>query len=253
MSNSAPVNVKLKEPTIKIRDWEEDSQSWLALNKDAKGHPDFYPLTIKGAYVIGIIHTIFESVSILLNDPNAKMITYLPAYGVFASGIELFGRCINGNSSTMGSTEDLKTGFKWLAASFFEQYKNAYENVPPEIVLIQTSKYMYSISNLIALRHFAAHGQATTHEIRTRENTYYDFGYIDYEILAHFPPLLASGLAKYWHELQNNDVLCNNLARAKVIALRKWPVFLSWSLFERDSTGVYHSISEIFGKFKWKV
>ncbi len=250
MGNKAPVNVKLKEPTIRIDGWAEDAQRWMTINNDVKGHPDFYPLTVKAAYVIGVIHTICESVSILLNDPQAKLITYLPAYGVFASGIELLGRCINGNSSTLNNTKDLTAGFKWLGSSYFEPYKNSYENVPDEIVLVQTSKYMYSISNLVALRHFAAHGQATSKKEVAKNS--YAFGYIDYEILEQFPPLLAIGLESYWHELQSSDILCNNLAKADIIALRKLPAFLSWSMFEKDSEGVYHSVAEIFKKFSWK-
>jgi hypothetical protein len=250
MGNEAPVNVKLQEPTIEIEGWDEDAQKWLTINKDAQGHPGFYPLTVKAAYVIGVVHTLCESVSVLLKDPQTKLVTYLPAYGVFASGIELLGRCINGNSTTFDNTKDLKAGFRWLAASCFESYRNSYENVPDELVLVQTSKYMYAISNLVALRHFAAHGQATSREVAKNS---YAFGYIDYEILEQFPPLLADGLELYWHELQSSDVLCNNLAKADIIALRKLPVFLSWSLFEKDSEGVYHSIAEIFRRFSWKV
>lgn len=251
MENKAPTNVKLQKPTIEMKGWDEDAQRWLTINSDVNGHPDFYPLTIKAAYVIGVIHTICESVSILLKDPQAKLITYLPAYGVFASGIELLGRCINGDSSTNGSTKDLESGFKWLGASYFESYKNSYKTVPEGIVLIQTSKYMYTISNLVALRHFAAHGQATSKKIA--KTNYYTFGYIDYEILAQFPPLLANGLESYWHELQSSDTLCNNLAKANVIALRKLPVFLSLSLFEKNSGGDHQFISETFKKFDWIV
>lgn len=250
MGNNAPVNVKLQKPTVEIDVWNEDAQKWLTINNDAKGNPDFYPLTVKAAYVMGVVHSICESVSILLKDTQARWVTYLPAYGVFASGIELLGRCINGNSTTKGNTEDLKSGFKWLAASYFEPYKDSYGNVPDEIVLIQTSKYMYSISNLVALRHFAAHGQATSREVAKNS---YAFGYIDYEILEQFPPLLAKGLESYWYGLQSSDILCNNLAKADIIALRNLPVSLSWSLFEKDSEGVYHSIAEIFRRFSWKV
>ncbi len=250
MGNNAPVNVKLKEPTIKINGWDEDAQRWLTINNDVQGHPDFYPLTVKAAYVIGVIHTICQSVSILLSDPQTRLFTYLPAYGVFASGIELLGRCINGNSTTKDNSKDISVGFKWLGATFFEPYKNSYENVPDEIVLIQTKKYMYAISNLVALRHFAAHGQATAKKVAKNS---YVFGYFDYEILEHFPPLLADGLESYWHELQTSETLCNNLAKADIIALRKLPVSLSWSMFEKDSEGAYHSIAEIFRKFSWKI
>lgn len=247
---TAPVNVKLKNPTENIDNWDEQAQQWLSVNQDAGGNPDFYPLTIKGAYVMGVIHTVCESVSVLLKDPNAKVTTYLPAYGVFASAIELLGRCINGNSTTRKNTKDLETGFKWLGSSFFEDFKDNYEGFPDHIVLIQTSKYMYRVPQLVALRHLAAHGQATSDKT---PNGDYKFGYIDYEILAQFPLLLARGLENYWTKLINDENLCNNLAKANIIALRKWPVFLSWSLFEADSSGNYLSIEEIFSKFNWKI
>lgn len=247
---TAPVNVMLEKPTDNIEGWDEEAQKWVALNKEINGNPDFFPLTIKGAYVIGVIHSICETVSILLKHPNVKSTTFLPAYGVFASAIELLGRCITGNSITSKNTNDLETGFKWLASSFFEQYKDSYKSVPPSIVLIQTKQYMYAISNLVALRHFSAHGQATSKEIA---KGYYEFGYIDYEILEHFPRLLANGLEKYWKKLQNDEDFCNQLANANIIALRKSPVSRSWSLFERDMSGNYYSIEEIFNRFDWKV
>ena len=67
------------------------------------------------------------------------------------------------------------------------------------------------------------------------------------------PHLIAGGMEKYWSELQSSEVLCNRLAKAKVIALRKWPIFLSWSLFEADESGVYHSVGDIFNRFDWQV
>lgn len=247
---TAPINVLLEHPTNRIEGWSEEAQKWVALNRESNGNPGFYPLTIKGAYVIGVIHTICETVSILVKYPNGKFITYLPAYGVFASAIELLGRCINGNSTTFKNTNDLETGFKWLASSFFEDYKNSYTNVPSSIVLVQTNQYKYTISNLVALRHFSAHGQATSREIG---NGYYEFGYIDFEILRQFPPLLAKGLEKYWVKLRSDEEVCNRLANANIIALRNSPISLSWSLFEKDSFGNYHSIEELFKRFDWVV
>jgi len=114
---TAPVNVKLNTPTVPIPNWNQEATDWMSLNTAAHGNPDFYPLTVKAAYVIGVVHDICESVSHLLTHPNAKTTTYIPAYGVFASGIELLGRCVNGNSTTYGSVADLKTGFKWLVSS----------------------------------------------------------------------------------------------------------------------------------------
>ena len=103
---------------------------------------------------------------------------------------------------------------------------------------------------LAALRHFAAHGQATTNV--TPAGTY-QFGNIDYAILSKMPPLIADALERYWNHLQRDENLCNKLAEANVIALRNWPVLQSWSLFEKDESGRYHSITEIFNRFDWTV
>jgi hypothetical protein len=240
---TAPVNVKVQTPTIAIPDWHHEARKWMNLNAAAHGNPDFYPLTVKAAYVIGVVHEICESVSHLLAHPSAKTTTYIPAYGVFASGIELLGRCTNGNSTTGGSVADLKTGFKWLVSS-------SYDTIPETHVLIATSAYAYTIEMLAALRHFAAHGQATS-KVTTAGT--YQFGNIDYEILSRMSPLIANGLERYWNQLQHDKELCNKLANANVIALRNWPVFRSWTLFERDQSGKYHSITEIFTRFDWQV
>jgi hypothetical protein len=250
MEVTAPINVRLEIPTIPIVGWDAQARNWSSLNQDTGGHPGFYPLTIKAAYVIGVIYTLCESVSVLLGSPNAKVVGYIPAIGVISSGIELLGRCIEGNQRAMGSTVDLRIGYKWLASCFFTDYRGNYQNVPLEIVLLQTSNYHYTINNLIALRHFAAHGQATSREDIPGS---YVFGYIDFEILEHIPHLLADGLEVYWNELMTNVNMCNNLARANVIALRRWPVFRSWSLFEMDQSGNYSSITEIFSKFNWHI
>lgn len=235
---AAPVNVKPEAPTEEPEDWPEQVEQWKTLNREAGGNPDFFPLTIKAGYVIGVIHDICESVSCLLGAPNARKTTYIPAYGVFASGIEILGRCIRGDSGISESVKDIKAGFKWLASS-------SYENVPDDYVLIKASgSNGYTIEWLIHLRHFAAHGQAASK---------YQFGNIDYEILSRMPPLIANGLERYWNGLGQNDTYCNRLAKAKIIALRNWPVLKSWLLFERNEHGVHHSITEIFSKFDWRV
>jgi len=240
---AVPVNVKLQTPTIAIPNWNQEATDWMTLNVAAHGNPDFYPLTVKAAYVIGVEHDICESVSHLLTHPSVKTTTYIPAYGVFASGVEVLGRCITGNSTTRGSSADLKTGFKWLVSS-------SQDTVPDSHVLITTNSYAYTIEMLAALRHFAAHGQATS---RVTASGTYQFGNIDYEILSKMPPLIANGLERYWHQLQQDEPLCNKLAEANIIALRSWPVLRSWMLFEKDEFGRYHSITEIFNRFDWRV
>ncbi len=241
LEEQAPVNVKLRNPTEQVEDW--DAVEWQALNAWAGGHPGFYPLTIKAAYVVGIIHDLCESVSWLLSHPKVLETTYIPAYGVFASGVELLGRCIRGNSTTLDNANDLKMGFKWLADS-------ATERGSDDFILIETSRQKCSINMLTALRHFAAHGQATSN--KTDEGAY-GFGDLDYEILAKMPPLVADGLERYWTELRRSNDLCNKLANANIHSLRSWPVKKSWILFEKDDTGVYHSIVEIFNRFDWNI
>jgi hypothetical protein len=250
MNIEALVNVKLEIPTENVPGWNDEAEQWLALNNEIGGNPKFYPLTIKAGYVLGVIHCLCDSVTILLNSPNTKRVSYIPAYGVFASGIELLGRCLRGNSKTRGSGKDLSAGFKWLASCFFVDYEDVYERVPTNIVLIQTGKYKYSINNLIALRHFAAHGQATSKEVAPGT---FEFGFIDFEILEHMPHLIASGLEKFWKELMDSEDLCNKLAFAKVIVLRGWPVLQSWRLFEVNERGKYHSVEDIFNRFNWHI
>jgi hypothetical protein len=239
----APVNVKIENPTDVAEDWQRQAAQWKALNEEIGGHPQFFPLTIKAAYVIGVVHDICESVSYLREVPrNVRHVTYLPAYGVFASGVEILGRCVRGNSSLRDSTEDLKTGFKWLTSS-------SYESVSDNYVLVKTSTSAYTILMLTALRHFAAHGQATSKQMD--EDTYAFGSVIDYQILSKMPPLIAGGLERYWSALQNSELLCNRLARANIIALRNWPLFRSWSLFQGGEPGVYPSLTEVFNAFDW--
>jgi hypothetical protein len=239
----APVNVKLQNPTVSVPNWSQEAAKWMSLNAAVGGNPAFYPLTVKAAYIIGVIHSLCESILHLLRVRNALNVTYIPAYGLFASGVELLGRCVNGNATTSGSVKDLKTGFKWLVDS-------SYVNVPDNQVVVKTSVDSYTIEMLVALRHFAAHGQATSSVTAVGTD---QSGNVDHEILGNMPPLLGDGLGRYWGQLQTDEDLCNRLAQANVIALRNWPVFRSWTLFERDASGRYLAVVEVFNRFDWRV
>jgi len=61
-----PVNVLLKGPSIPTPDWVQEEVIWIDFNKAIGGNPDFYPLTIKAAYVIGVIHNICQAVDYYL-------------------------------------------------------------------------------------------------------------------------------------------------------------------------------------------
>jgi len=240
----APVNVDPKDPDTsgwtadQIDAWKQDSAQWKQLNP---GNPDFHPLTVKAGYVVGIIYGICECVSRLLSSSVlARQTGYVPAYGIFASGVEILGRCVKGESKSHKPT--LKAGFQWLA----KPDPTSYHKVDKNKVLIRTAQRAYTIEELEGLRNYAAHGQATA-----------EFYSIDYEILAELHPLLRDGLECYWSKLTlpGNDELSTALARANIIALRDWPVFRCWSLFDRDARGKYRSVTEIFDRFgsQWSI
>jgi hypothetical protein len=236
---AAPVNVKIKTPSCNVPDWEFQAKKWKTINSDIQGNPDFYPLTIKGMYVIGVIYTICESVSILLSHSKAIEVTYLPAFGVFSSAVELLGRCLNGNTNTSNSVKDLQSGYLWLAK---------YENHRPlniTDIFLETAKNTFTIEELIALRHFSVHGQATAKH-NQHNNVVRP---IDSETLSHMPPKLAH----YWFYLVNDEIFCNKLAKANIIPLREWPVFQSLSMFEKDINGRYKSVCDIFNLFNWNL
>jgi len=238
----APVNVKLENPTIPVLHWSMQAAAWSTLNQEVGGNPDFYPLTVKAAYVVGVIHDICTSVTCLLKARELRRATYIPAYGVCASGIEILGRCILGVADTGRSDKSLKTGFKWLHSS-------SYATIPDSHQLIRTNSGIYNIETLAYLRHFAAHGQATANQ----RSAVHGLPGIDLEILGHLPPLIAGGLERWWNELQDSEELCNRLAASNVIAFRTWPVFKMWRLFESDSQGRYRSITDIFTEFNWGI
>lgn len=235
----APVNVLLQEPTEAVPGWERQKRLWLELNKQVGGNPQFFPLTVKAFYVFGVMPSIFRSVSTLLTSSSLQSTTYLPAYALFGSGIELLGRCIRGNPRTTGTSGDLRAGFRWLASPGLDRFSE----IPDDYELAQTMNGGYSIDHLVALRNFAAHGQASLPK---------DPPELDYLILQEFPSLISTGMEHYWAELQRKPAPCNALARASVAPYRNRPIFDSLWAFSRDNEGRYLAISEVFTKLDWR-
>lgn len=231
---TAPINVKLENPTIHVPDWSQQAQKWRDLNTRVSGNPDFYPLTIKFGYVLGVIHDICESVACLLRERQFAMQTsYIPAYGLFASGVELLGRCVKGESDPQKST--LKAGLRWLADPRFPHYEQVSENK----TLISTSHSNYTIEELAHLRNFAAHGQAAS-----------AFQTIDYQIISQLRPLLRDALEHYWAQLAKDNDPCNRLALANIVQLRGWPVLKTWLLLQGNEESDYQSITDLFDRFE---
>lgn len=236
--SSAPVNVYLAEPDIDVENWSLQEPTWNKLNHDIGGNPGFYPITIKAFYLFGVLLAVFNSVEYLLEEGRLPQITYLPAYSLFASGIDIFGRCIRGNSRVWNSSKDILAGFKWLADPSFDTYMN----VVDQLVLISTTNGPYTIAELISMRHFASHGQATSSQPLPQ---------LDYLILAEMPPIIARALESYWSALQNSPVACNMLAQANILPYRNRPIFDAlWSI-SGESPGDYPALGDLYGSLDW--
>jgi hypothetical protein len=250
-----PMNVYLQVPTDPPPDWPRQAQQWINLNTTpatirgytGHGHPDFYPLTVKAGYVVGLIYDVCGAVTALLHDKRTRREHFLIAYGVFASAIDLLGRCIQGNSTyranANGQPLDVKMGFRWL-----KRLDMNYINVNDNDILVSTPQGQYSIDMLVAMRHYAAHGQATTNK-----NSYV-FNEIDYDVLELMPLLLAEALEVYWNMLQARDhfttqdatILCNHLAHANIAAFRHAPIHNIWILIQQHG-----SLTNVFKIFNW--
>jgi hypothetical protein len=187
------------------------------------------------------MHGIFQSVSHLLQHPQAKAVTFFPAYQTFCSGVELLGRCIRGNRDLWGNVADLQAGFKWLAGS--EQV-----GLHDDTVVVRTGRQKYTVDMLTALGHYAGLGEASGGRKRRGMR---HAGRIDPRILAKMPPLLAKGMSRYWKRLQSSERMCNKLAEARVIGLTDWPVLNTWLLGDGRDGAAAPSLSETFGEFDW--
>ena len=234
-TSEAPINVKLQEPlSVDPNRWTQEARMWADLNTDSGGHPGFHPLTIKAAYVLGVIHDVCESVDWLLKFPQAWPVTYPSAFGLCAAGMELLGRCLRGNQGTRGSSLDLKTGFEWLKSS------TPRTGISPSALTV-TRYNDYEIDRLVTLRHFTLHGQATVEVGKAIV--------LDIELLNDFPWLIGNAIEMYWDKLLNSEHYCEQLAKANVLPLRSAPLRKIWRLFGRQGT----SAGTAFYAFDWQI
>jgi hypothetical protein len=196
---------RLHNPRVSVN----DASRWLKLRDLANVSKVFAPVEIKAYYVFGLIYDTGLSVDWLLKAPNAWPNTYLPALSVFASAIELLGRCLTGNTSDRVN-ENLRVGFFYLAHP---------TNIPPQIsitdaeyqsTVVKTRPGMsYRVADLVTLRHYGAHGQATTRNALPN---------IDNELLETLRAPFGTAVETYWTGLQENDEYCTRMAQARVCA-----------------------------------
>jgi hypothetical protein len=242
MAKAKP-NVKLKTPSVKVKNWNKKARLWRAMNRAAGGYSRRYPLTVKAGYVIGAIHDICASVSHLLQHPDAAQVTYLPAYQLFCSAVSLLGRCIRGNDDLWGGIADLQTGFKWIADS--EQV-----GLHDDTEVVETSHRSYTVDSLVALGSYAGYGKIPK---ARKPKGMHQFGAVDTELLTQMPMQMADGLQRYWDKLQSSEQLCNRLAKARVIALQDWPVLETWLCREEDAAESMPPIGDLFNDMNWSV
>lgn len=212
------------------------AEEWKKLNSEAGGNEEWPPIAIKAAYVFGLIYDLSESVDWLLKHPKAWPITYMTGVVTFLSAVELLGRCLNGDDKIHKPRNgNLSIGLKYLfcIGDAFDSNK----------ILMQTSHTEYSIGDIVNLRNYLAHGQATSKLVK-----------VDIEFLDKFPPRLANAMERYWNELQQDVDLCDKLAKANILPLRSIPVETMWDLLEWDEIHQkYHTMTEVFSRFDWQV
>ena len=185
---------------------KDNSDMWLKLNLEAKGNRDFTPIEIKAFYVIGLISDICLGVDWLLKAPDAWPNKYLPAFALFASGVDLFGRCLTGNSDPRLG-DNLRVGFHYLARPNPQPPATAISPTDLATIVVTINICPYTVQELVDLRNYSAHGQATVKG---------QLPGLHCELLDTFPKLMGDAMEVYWKGLQTNKEYCNRMASAKL-------------------------------------
>ena len=219
-------------------EWNLEAPAWRFAARGVVTDDAFDPLTLKAIYVTGLILESCRAVHVLLSPENPTPTVFYPAFAVFASAIELLGRCINGNASPRNTGNDLATGFKWLHRPNLLDF----HCVPDTQEVVATKNYPYTIADLVALRNFAAHGQAINlSDIRT----------FDFLILGEFPPVLSRGVSGYLAALQSSEYLSTSLAKASVAPFRNNPIFEVIWRFMSDPHTFSSKVAAAISQMDW--
>ena len=232
------VPVSLANPNVPV----DNPDLWVELNKLAGGNADFTAVEIKTFYVIGLIVDICQSVDWLLKAPDAWPNKYLPTFALFASGIDLMGRCLTGNI-TADLLGNLGVGFHYLAKPSKQPPAKTISTADQEtVVVVKTNAYEYTIADLVALRHYTAHGQATSKD---------KLPPIHIELLDKFPKLTGDAMEVYWSGLQTDGEYCNRLGNAKFEPYSNRAEPLKHTLDYFSVPG--NSIGSLFYRLNWQV
>jgi hypothetical protein len=253
--NNRTVPVSLADPNANVYNAVEWEQLRVGV-----ANAQLTAVEIKAFYVIGLILEICASVDCLLkanslseNDhPLAYRVftsggRYLPAFGVFASGIELLGRCLTGND-TAQVNENLRVGFHYLASPDATPLLN---NIPVNTEVVATSR-PYTIQDLIDLRNYAAHGQSTVgqRDATGRLVPMSNPPGIERQLFSQLPQKMGDAMEIYWRSLREDTDHCRRLAEARIdpYSNRVGPLqHVIWYFGQIP----YQSAGSLFNRFRW--
>jgi hypothetical protein len=234
---------------------------WQTIRDSSSVNSQFTPLEIKAFYVVGLLLEICASVDCLLKansiskneHPLAHQVynaggRYLPAFGVFSSGIELLGRCLTGNE-TADVNENLRVGFYYIGTP---NHTPLLHHIPMTEPVISATNRSYTVQDLIDLRNYAAHGQSVVGEKdpsgkRVPKNS---LPGIERQLFVPLPQKLGDATDTYWARLQNNQEHCERLAKARIDPYRNRidPLQHVISYFSQIP---YPSAGSLFSRFQW--
>jgi hypothetical protein len=215
------------------------ANKWEQLKQLANANVIFTPVEIKAYYIIGLVDDICQSVQCLVKADKGWPEKYLPAYSLFASAVDLLGRCLTGNR-TLDVNENLRVGFWYL---FHPSSTPPARNLSPAnatAVLVTTPHLSYTVADLVALRHYSSHGQAVQNNLPN----------VDNELLAQFPRPIGNAIETYWAALQSDVEYCTRLGDALIdpYANRAEPLSKTLHYFARgDAAG------DLFYRLDWNV
>ncbi len=186
---------------------------------------EFTPVEIKALYVVGLVLEIGAGVDMLLRAsdrvPRGDSIAwrvftsgggYLPAYALFASGVELLGRCLTGNEEPKGK-EDLRAGFHYLAKP---SRTPRLSKIPGTTQVVSTSRRSYTVQDLIDLRNYVAHGQSTTRRGARGRRIPLGAPGVDNDLLSCLRKKMGDAMETYWASLQDIKRRCRMLGKARI-------------------------------------
>lgn len=234
------VPVSLASPNAQVY----NAALWTELGKLSGANPEFTPLELKTFYVVGLIDDICQSVQWLLGAKDAWPNKYLPAFGVFASAVDILGRCLTGNE-TPDLNENLRVGFRYIASPTVEPpTKNVSEDEAEQTIVVQTNHAPYTIGTLVSLRHYTAHGQATV-----KHST---LPHVDTELLGLFPKLFGEAMETYWKGLTIQEEFCTRIGSARIDPYRNRadPLKNILTYFQQPQ---HPTMGSVFYRLNWQV